>query len=851
MATLYKNNIPYSDNNAAVTRWASDNSVGTVSSASIDGVRIGQWDLTVNGSVVRSFAGAPSAMTGLYELFKAGGGDDASFSVFIMAVTPTTDMTDVDVTATQLTITGHTWEDYSGRPMVIFYDGNNRVISSISVTGSEVVTIPANTDRIVVGASGATPVFYSPIEIPPYVHVADRRPMFVSAWASQKMTQGPAGSVASTGENWGVNQQNYRKAPVSGSADSAFTSTATNGPLAWSTANHLNTDRPLDLGFERITYSFISGWTCLREWNGDVLDGNGGRSGAPQPHYPSNAYGGLFNTQTTVYTDDTNTPGSFTSFTPFTDTGLPAAQGGTKGDLERCWQETVTAAKNKIIAEGGTPEVIAYAGYRPFYTDNTMSTLDRGLIGYSKQSDRGGWTGTGGAPGYTPTPGQVTNGNPGYSNSNAAFINWWGYELEGLQGMGFDGIGLDTGAAMWWNANGMTGVAENEGDSPGSPRLHDIFYSYGMAAQVEAVNWDGRGQTTKPWGGADGTGDNNAGEIYEVGPAWGLAGTTVGWVGRTQDSHELVSWNGESVSPGDGTLYANVYNKDGLLTPGTATVGDPVEGGCAVPLIGPTGKGTEVHSIWRFNNAVINALFANFTWDAIKQIMWDFHDAGLILGSGGSTAVTVTDKDGTSVTAKEFNEYVLDLAANPTQVRPGSVPPPNPNPLPAGVAARLIKPAASITNLDVSAQGWLEANNAYETLESATASTPTQGNFYPRLRVSGTGVSRICNVDVDFGTSTVRDNFLDVENDSGVMKLRLTVTDAVGTVLAIAESDVIDQDANPWPPSPTNGRIQVKLDVASFTTGTAPNAGDSVSNWDGLGEGWVLDGGYTIEFINP
>lgn len=855
MATVYKNNIPYSDDNGAVKDWAELQALGQILSASITTNRPGDWRLTCNGSEVRSFAGLPSAMTALYELYVEGGGGD--FNTFTVTVNPALDMSTISTEDDTLTISGvgHTWESYSGSPQVVCLSTTNAELSRTSVTGTETVSLPEGTTRVLIGSAGAVPVFETLTTVETYVHVADRRPMFVSAWGSQKMTQGPAGNVASTGENWGVNQQNYRKAPVPGSADSAFTSTSTNGPLAWSTNNHLNTDRPLDLGFERITYSFISGWTCLREWNGDVLDGKDGRSDAPQPHYPSNGYGGLFNTQATVYTDDTNTPGSFTSFTPFTDTGLPAAQGGTKGDLKRCWQETVTAAKNKIIAKGGTPEVIAYAGYRPFYTDNTMSTINRELLGYSKQTDRGGWTGTGGAPGYTPTPGQITSENPGYSNSDAAFHDWWGYELEGLRGMGFDGIGLDTGAAMWWNSNSMTGAALGgspaEGTSPGSSRLHDIFYSYGMAAQVEAVNWDGRGNTTKPWGGADGTDDNNAGEIYEVGPAWGLAGTTVGWVGRTQDSHELVSWNGESVSPGDGTLYANVYNKDGLLTPGTATVGDPVEGGCAVPLIGPTGKGTEVHTIWRFNNVVINTLFANFTWDAIKQIMWDFHDAGLILGSGGSTAVTVTDKDGTSVTAKEFNEYILDLAANPTQSRPGSEPPPDPNPLPDGINARITKTAGSPTNLVATSNGWLRANNAYSSFQSATATAPTQDSSYPRIRVSGTGPSRDCFVDINFATDTARTNFIDNENDSTQMRIRLEVQDANGTRIALAESDPLVTDANPWPPSASNTRVEVKLDVDDFIEGTAPEPGSSALDWDGQDEGWVLNGGYIIEFFTP
>jgi hypothetical protein len=599
----------------------------------------------------------------------------------------------------------------------------------------------------------------------------------------------------------------------------------------------VGTDKPLDLGFERFTFSFISGWTCLV-------------GSEDQPHYPSNPYSGLEQTTTQVMTNPTSTTGSFSSDTPFTDTG---DQNGTPGDMKACWAATVADMKQRITAEGGTPEIIAYAGYRPLYTNNQMTAIDRTLMGYSKQADRGGWTGTGTSPGYSPTPGQSTTGRPGYSNTDEAFNDWWGYELEGIRDLGFDGIGLDTGAAMWWNTAGMTGDAGTEGDFPGSPRLYNLFYSYGIAAQVEAVNWNGGGDTTKPWGGSDGTDDNNAGEIYEQGPAWGLAGTTVGWVGRTQDSHELLSWNGTSVAPSDGTLYANVYNREGLSGSQTAaftTVGDPLVGGSKIPLVGPTGKGTEVHSIWRFNNSVINILFDTFSWTAIQQIVWDFHNAGFVLSAGGSTTASVTDKDGVTVTAATFFQYLLDLADGVITERPGANPPADPNQLPLGINARLKREVGDPTNIVATTSGWLRANTSYTNIQSATATVPIQDGNYPRIRVTGSGASRDCNIDVAFGSTTARDNFL-AENDPTSMCVRLTVTDINGTIIGMGESDPLTTDGSPWPPSATNDRIQTKIDVDDFIVGIAPNNGSSEVDWDGINEGYILNGGYTIEFFTP
>ena len=810
MATTYKNNIPYSDNNAAVTRWATDNSVGTVSSASIDAVRVGQWDLTVNGSVVRSFAGAPSAMTGLYELFKAGGGDDASFSLFSLTVTPIIDMTGVDVTDTEITITGHTWEDYSGRPMVIFYDGDNRVISSISVTGTEVVSIPANTDRIVVGAAGAIPVFYTSIEIPIYVWTVDRRPMFVAAYASQKMEkvngsgQEIAGNGNGVGPTWGVNQTAWRRAPLAGSPENLFTDPATNGPLNYVQGIFTNPDQPIDLGFERMNISFISGWTNLKNSVSDDDDVQG--------HYPSNPYSGLELSETQVMMKSDSTVNSFTSYTPFTPTGEQSGDAqnpNPKGDMKKCWTVAVADLKQDIINKGGDPQIICYAGYRPLYTDNTMASIDRTLLGYSTQSDRGGWTGTGDSPGYTPTPGQntpVSAERPvGYSSSDEAFSAWWDYELDGVRELGFDGIGLDTASGMWWNAANMTGVGNapngDYGNVDGSPRLWDFFKDRGLFTQAEAVTWEALEYTTKPWSGSDAP-------TYEQGAYWGLAGTTVGWVGRTLDSLAIYGWSGLSSGPNDGTLPASVYNFDQL---NVATLGDPVEGGLTIDR-----NTTEVHSIWRWGNVVFQSLLGTFTWPAMCQIMYDFHSAGFVVGSGGSTTNTMTDAAGQTITAKEFNEWVVRLSLadtdplNPEALasRPdlaffnsdsafdsyrlglgGQIQPPPVIDLPPDVLTRVSREqddAAGDLVVTTGTVGYLRADSNYSFIYGGN-NLPTNEAERPQLRVAGNDLW----VDIRFSSPTYRDNFIksfaDDPNDANAyadgrakLRLHLKVTDQAG-----------------------------------------------------------------------
>jgi hypothetical protein len=820
MGTLYKNNIPYSNDNGAVQEWAAAQSAGAISSAAIIKAQAGNWSLEVNSSEIRTFAGAPSAMTALYELFIAGGGTSGAFDGLSLTVTPALDMSDVTVTDTTLTIAGFVWEDFSGSPQVIFLDSGNSEISRVDVSGTEEVTIPALVARIIFGSAGASPVFFSPTGVDPYVYVADRRPAFFAAYASQTMVQGPAGTGTTPGENWGVNRQDYRLAPVPGSADSAFTSTATNGPLAWSTNNHLSVDRPVDLGFERLSYSFLSGWTCV--------DQN-------QPHYPSNAYAGFDQATAKVMTNEVTDIGSFTSTNPFTDDGL---QTGTRGDLKRCWVEVVAAAKQAVLDAGGSnPEVIAYTGYRPLYTDSSMTAIDRTLMGYSKQSDRGGWTGTGDAPAYTPTPGQSTPGRPGYSNSTEAFVDWWGYELDGLREMGFDGVGLDTGAGMWWNAEGMTGAAGTDGNIPGSPRLHNIFKSYGMAVQVEAVNWEDTGVTRRPWGGADGA-------IYEQGPCWGLAGTTVGWVGRTQDSSEVLSWSGESVSPSDGTLYTNVYNRDGNEN---ATIGDPLSGGTVMPIIGPNGIGTEVHSVWRWDNpSVLRPLFAAFSWMAVKQIIYDYHNAGLVCSSGGSTSATMTDKDGTVVTAKEFNEYILDLSNNVYPTRPGNAPP-APDPVPPGVFLTMERQVGDPVDMTASGQGWLQGNSSYTTITGYNDILPIQNGQYPRLRSSGSGSSLDVWADMRFSSEAQRDAFLaNPDIDLDTMCVRVVIRDGSNQVISKGESEPFNVNST-GVANPGSSNLQMKIDFDEWVEGAAPTGGTSATDWVGKPEGWALDSSVYFE----
>ena len=74
---------------------------------------------------------------------------------------------------------------------------------------------------------------------------------------------------------------------------------------------------------------------------------------------------------------------------------------------------------------------------------------------------------------------------------------------------------------------------------------------------------------------------------------------------------------------------------------------------------------------------------------------------------GGSVTATVNDKDGVPVTSAMFMQYIMDLANGVITQRPGANPPDDPNQLPLGINARLMR---EHTHLQTS---WLPAQAGF------------------------------------------------------------------------------------------------------------------------------------------
>jgi hypothetical protein len=490
--------------------------------------------------------------------------------------------------------------------------------------------------------------------------VPDRRPMHFAAYASQAMSpvdvpasREPAGDGTTlgvpNGEGWGVLSLRHRKVPAFGADASVFDTPATstvgaadgNGPLTYVKET---VDPLAGWGMERFSFAFISGWTrpYLTNWQG---------------HYPAVPYTGMLLDSAMVLTEADDKTTAVESFTPFTPIGTQGLLTGavtvpteTRGDLKTAWKHAVAYAKSEITTNGGTPEIACYAGYRPVYTDSTMSTIDRSWLGYSVQSDDGGWSGTGNSPGFTPEPG-FDSATTNISNSDEAFSAWWDIEAQGVYQMGFDGIGLDTASGMWWNAEGMTRSTGDRGDRPGSDRLFRHFEKYDLKPKTEAISWqpvpDESPARGVPWTGL------NA-DIYKAGPTWGLVDATMGWRGLTSDSG--------SVTEISGTRYMVIHNETG--TSDGATAGNPSIGGSKLDT-----ANSEVHAIWRFRNGGL-AWMETYSWLAVRQIIWDFHNAGFICSTGGAPSGSILDKDGFEITAELFYTYIDDLSTGVQATRP-------------------------------------------------------------------------------------------------------------------------------------------------------------------------------------
>ena len=830
MATLYKNNIPYSTDNSAVKTWAVVQVSASVTSAVIAVSENSTMSLTVNGNLVGLFDGAPTAMTVLYEAFMGNGGTVNSWDNFTVStpvvgdVSPVAlDMSNVTVTPTTVRITGHTWTDYGNRPLVVMYDSTNNQISSTSPTGSSDIAIPTGTSRIAITSRASSPLFTVVTEIP-YVFVADRRPFAAINYA----TTTQSGSEITFGRG----TANYRKTPLSTASTADFQDSAQNGRVAWIDDNAAVA---IGWGLERFSFANPAGWTSVASNNTSwpTLAANN------QPHFPSNAFTGMSLTSALHYAAKDSTVGALNWDTPFTvdgfsnsDTANKGSTNTTPGDQVKAWAAATQRCKDLIVAEGGTPEITSYIGYRPTYTDANEGTFKKTLLGTSKPSTgpnaANQWTGTGNSPGWTPEPGY--DGVNGDSQLASTFSSYFDEEIMGLRDeCGFTGIGLDTGARVWQNAAGMTNpngivFANNFGTTVGNSDLIDVFNSYGIKPIFESVALDRHTHTVNGT-----TYDiyklvlmHDGDEAYYTSAAcWALGGSWWGYVGDgAQDEYNTLSgWST------NGGLVWNTTNTDG-----GATVGDPTKTGS-----GKLPATSEVHVVWRWNTTEIQSILQGWNWTKMKQILYDFRDAGLINSVGGSVSGTIVDGDNLTVTAQMFYEYIVSLSV-PGEIttRPTD---------PVEVTRLVVERAEGVSTMDASTQGWLEANNSYTTLTGSGGFNPITGNQYPRLRSSSSGTAIDVFCEVDFASSADRDSFLAVCNLDN-LTCRLTITEG-GVPIAVGLTEAYNTSTTG---STAGNRIRMKIDFNEWT-GTPPETGSSALIWLGQAEGWELTSGVKIEFF--
>jgi hypothetical protein len=488
--------------------------------------------------------------------------------------------------------------------------------------------------------------------------------MYVGGYATS--TQG--GSEITFGRNTVA----YRRTPLTAAPDADFTDPLKNGRIDWIDNNAANA---ITEGIERVNYSNPAGWTSVADVNATfpTLQGNF------QPHYPSNFYTGMTLTQATLFAGEDTTVGAITWDTPFTvggysnsDTINKGATDTTPGDQKKAWAAAVQYTKDLINAQvpTGAPEVICYGGYRPLWTDKNQTAFDKTLLGYSKVSTEAGttyqWSGLGSSPGWTPEPGW--DGVGGTANSSDTFNDWFAEELAGAYSLGFTAVGLDTGANVWKHAGGMSNSGTNSeytnayNFSDGNGRIIDVFNSYGLKPMFESVALDR--WTHMPVNSYDKTKlvpmTGNDGEYYKQAATWAQAFTWWGYVRdvNTDGTPKAIDFNefnntlsGWQASGGS-VFYVN----------GVATIGDPTLAGAGAFNTAET----EVHAVFRWGSSEVNAVLQQTDgWLLLKQMMYDFHSAGLIVSAASNTSDPFH-----GVTAAEFLQYVVELHENQSLTRP-------------------------------------------------------------------------------------------------------------------------------------------------------------------------------------
>lgn len=524
------------------------------------------------------------------------------------------------------------------------------------MTNFSAITVPSTVSSFDITAQAAgsgtsytesftrLPVPFNPITFTP-----DRRPLFAEAY-------GAARTVINTRESWGVANRGDRRTPLAGED---MTNPSTNGRLNW--VRGRTTDL-IPLGYARYSFTNIQGWTSYDNGSGTVY----------QPHFPSNPYSGLELTETKVYSSVDDKNDYAISLTPFTDNGTNgniagSTQGGsvsgTPGDSKAAWAAAIADLRATMTAAGITTanqQVVAYAGFRPTYTDYTMTAVDRTLLGVSKYSNRGnGWSGDPAtSPGYTPDVG-FDGLREGYSFSKEAMKRWWDYEIAGIVDLGFDSIGLDTGTNMYMNAEGMynTGTGDKALNArTGSTALHDVFHNYGTRTFTEAVplNYTVTPSDPTPWTAAE----NGNDAIYRAGPMWAYFGSWWGYVGSDNNPATYQAVIGNSSG---GKVWYNSNN----------------------PQVGQNGSAfnpnnTEVHCVFQYNDSIQTYASAkvikDLGWLALRQLMWDYKQAGIVVSAGGRYYMAGSgypdNTTGVPVTSAMFFGYIQDLANGTISSRP-------------------------------------------------------------------------------------------------------------------------------------------------------------------------------------
>ena len=508
------------------------------------------------------------------------------------------------------------------------------------------------------------------VEFIGYSFTADRRPLYINGYATT--TQNGSEITFGTGNN-----TDKRKTPLTTATDSDFLDPLQNGRIDWIDGD---VTTAVGFGIERVNFSNVAGWTSLTSTNAawPALQGNN------QPHFPSNPYTGMALTEARIMANLLTTDNSVVWQTPFTPSGYSDSDPGksgdtTPGDQRKAWKAAVQYTKDLITTEhpGATPEVVAYCGYRPLWTDKNQTDFDKTLLGYSKPSTGNNptkqWDGlAANSPGWTPEPGwDGTELQGGTSATDETFSAWFDEEAAGLYGLGFTSLGLDTGARVWNNAAGQSNSAgasqytNRYGSGPGNDRLIELFNGYGLKPYFESVALDRWTHMSPPI-----TGNYDASKLvpmqatpygdsdyYTKAATWALFGSWWGYV--SDGGYNEYNGSTAALSVSGGSVW-NPTNTDG-----GATIGDPTLTGARV-----LGDDTEVHAVFRWGGNEINDILdLTNGWEIMQQIMYDFDQAGLIVSPSASTSGSYN-----GVSATDFYGYIMALYEG-TATRPVILPP--------------------------------------------------------------------------------------------------------------------------------------------------------------------------------